>query len=562
MADLPVIQLPLPEEEQPKTLEGYISYNPVKRPLARNIGRALLPKRLENWFLGSQEDEDFLNKYSDNDIPTFEEINANYKSGLYNKDDLINYSNLRNQYEQARANRDYTDVRNANIGQGVVDIGSAAIGGGGATATKAGVSLLRPLLGKKIALQTTQGLLGGGLGGAAHGFGTGLVQEDVNPFTQSLIEGGIGAVTGGGIGYGLGKAGQKIAYNNLFKNDGIGLGRILNDDETKFANYFDDYVSGLKGDPEFITDFSQLPAVGETTPFQKARTDLKLARQGVRPQEVTTGEGLFDQDSWHGTPFEGNINKFDLDFMGSGEGAQMYGAGIYTAKGRDIANKHYRFINPDAEPIKYKGEPLMSLYDKLERQAARLHPREAQSIYDKMSLLETLDYHGGVDDLNYFSPETQNWYKNEIEPNLTMPGRLYRVQVPDNDVLLHSELPLNEQPEKVQKALRDMFFDQGIDIDNPKNIYDMGALNQKPYSEVSGQTLYNIMNGLIDGNTTNRKATSKLFDEYGIKGIRAFGDRDGEIFVTFNPENAKIVESYYPNKLYNNLTDTQKPLKN
>jgi hypothetical protein len=248
--------------------------------------------------------------------------------------------------------------------------------------------------------------------------------------------------------------------------------------------------------------------------------------------------------------------------MGSGEGAQMYGAGVYTAKGKDIANKHYRFIGEDIEPIKYKGKPLMTLYDELERQANRLHLREAQSYYDKMSLLEDLDYKGGLDDLDYFNPEIQTWYKNEIEPNLTMPGRLYRVQVPDNDVLLHSDLPLNEQPTKVQKSLRDMFFDQGIDLDDASNIYDMGTLNQQPYSEVSGQTLYNIMNGLIDGNATNRKATSKLFDDYGIKGVRAFGDRDGEIFVTFNPDNAKIVESYYPNKLYDKLTNPRQPLKN
>jgi len=293
MADLPLIQLPMPEEEQPLLLQGYISNNPVKRPLARNIGRALLPKKVENWFLGSQEDEDLLNKYSDDDIPTFDEINANYKSGLYNKEDLINYSNLRNQYDQARANRDFTDVRNANIGQGIVDIGSAAIGGGGATATKAGVQILRPLLGKKIALQTTQGLLGGGLGGAAHGFGTGLVQEDVNPLTQGLIEGGIGLGTGGAIGLGTGQIGKRLAYNNLFKNDGIGLGKVLNGDETKFANYFDDYVSGLKGDPDFITDFSQLPAVGERMLFDNAITNLRLARQGLRPS-AETAEGMFD----------------------------------------------------------------------------------------------------------------------------------------------------------------------------------------------------------------------------------------------------------------------------
>ena len=205
-------------------------------------------------------------------------------------------------------------------------------------------------------------------------------------------------------------------------------------------------------------------------------------------------------------------------------------------------------MGEDQEPIYYKGKPLLELYDNLERQASRLKPKEAQPFYDKMSLVEDLDYNGGLDNLDYFSPEVQNWYINEIEPNLTMPGGLYKVEIPDNDFLLHSELPLKEQPEKVQKALRDMFFDQGIDIDDVSNVYDMGALNKKPYSEVSGQTLYNIMNGIIGGNETNRKATSKLFNEYGIKGIRAFGDRDGEIFVTFDPKNAKIIESYYSNK--------------
>lgn len=284
-------------------------------------------------------------------------------------------------------------------------------------------------------------------------------------------------------------------------------------------------------------------------------------------RNVRNGGGLFDrlqpsikildQDSWHGTPYEGDITKFDLDFMGTGEGAQMYGAGIYTAKDKSIANRHYRFMGNNQEPISYKGKPLLNLYDDLERQANKLHPREAQPLYDKMSLIEDLDYKGEMDNLDYFNSQTQQWYKLEVEPNLTMPGRLYRVQVPDNDVLLHSDLPLNKQPEKVQKALRDMFFDSGIDIDDVSNTYNMGALNNKPYSEVDGQTLYNIMNGLIDGNATNRKATSKLFDKYGIKGIRAFGDKDGEIFVTFNPDNAKIIESYYPNKLYEKLTNSR-----
>lgn len=414
-------------------------------------------------------------------------------------------------------------------GGAALQIGSALIPASlGLKVGSSAIKALTPYMGKKIAENVATGTISGLASGAVEGLGRGLLERE-NPLKTMLSDSALSALGGGAVGYMGGQLLKNLARNNAIKTGNAN-------------NYISDYINGLKN------------------PNEK---DLRDYRTYSRSGDLSNDWQLqYDQDSFHGTPFKGDIDKFNLDFMGSGEGAQMYGAGVYTAKGKDIANKHYRFMGEDIEPIKYNDKPLMSLYDNLERQANRLHPREAQPIYDKMSLIEDLDYKGGLDNLDYFSPEVQNWYKNEIEPNLTMPGRLYRVQVPDNDVLLHSELPLNEQPQKVQKALRDMFFDKGIDIDDASNIYDRGTLNQQPYSEVSGQTLYNIMNGLIDGNATNRRATSKLFDEYGIKGVRAFGDRDGEIFVTFNPDNAKIVESYYPNRLYEQLTNPRQPLKN
>ena len=416
-----------------------------------------------------------------------------------------------------------------------VNIAVDAATGGSGTLTKQAVKQaiakpLVPYVGKQIAKNTAESLIKGAeaaaIGGATQGVTSSIADNGISKdlLSRPILYGGMGLLTGGAFGglggFGAGQIGKQLARKNLLGNPEAQM------------NFARDYLEGLNDKVLTKQGFTLGDIRG-----------LKAGEYGKLGRDV-----LLDQDAFHGTPFQGDIQKFDLDFMNTGEGAQMYGAGIYTAKDRNVANRHYRFLGDDIEPIKYKGQPLMTLYNNLEKQATRLHPRDAQPIYDKMSLLEDLDYKGGLDNLEYFSPDVQNWYKSEIEPNLTMPGRLYRVQVPDNDVLLHSELPLNEQPEKVQKALRDMFFDQGIDIDNPKNIYD----NQKPYSEVSGQTLYNIMNGLIDGNATNRKATSQLFDEYGIKGVRAFGDRDGEIFVTFNPDNAKIMESYYPNKIYEN----------
>lgn len=448
-----------------------------------------------------------------NSLSNFEKAIRKGKAAIANIDDWLNATNLNSDAYKQKVGV-ISGLTTAPFGLGTVLTGGIAKG-------------LTPVVGRKIAQTMAQGFGGGLVGGAVEG-GADSALNGKNIVKGALKGAAIGAPAGLVGGYAIGKIGQGAARTGL-KNG-----------TTNKEQYFNDYVADLNNKT-------------------KAMADFRLAQTGGNKG---ASYKLLDQDSWHGTPFKGDIDKFNLDFMGSGEGAQMYGAGVYTAKGKDIANKHYRFIGEDIEPIKYKGKPLMSLYNELERQANRLHPREAQQYYDKMSLLEDLDYKGGLDNLDYFNPEVQNWYKNEIEPNLTMPGRLYRVQVPDNDVLLHSDLPLNQQPVKVQKSLRDMFFDQGIDIDDASNIYDMGPLNQQPYSEVSGQTLYNIMNGLIDGNSTNRKATSQLFDRYGIKGIRAFGDRDGEIFVTFNPDNAKIVESYYPNKLYDTLTNPRRPLKN
>lgn len=447
-------------------------------------------------------------------LPWYEQVKRNLMAFGGNLDTWLNSGN------------DTIEKERANFGLGLA---TAPIGAG-ATLTANIAKPLVPLVGKKIGQSIASGVGSGLTGGAVEGFGRGLIEQE-NPLKTMAQDALLGGAFGGLGGYGLGKIAKGLEKQRILDNA---------ENAEMLDNWFSDYVEGI-------------------TNKTKPMAEYRGLKQGIGSGKQSV---LLDQDSWHGTPFKGEIEKFDLNFMGSGEGAQMYGAGVYTAKNKDIANKHYRFIGEDIEPIKYKGKPLMSLYDNLERQANRLRPKEAQLFYDKMSLLEDLDYKGGLDDLDYFSPEVQNWYKYEIEPNLTMPGRLYRVQVPDNDVLLHSELPLNQQPEKVQKALRDMFLNQGVDIDDASNIYDMGTLNQMPYSEVPGQTLYNIINGLIDGNTTNRKATSKLFDEYGIKGIRAFGDRDGEIFVTFNPDNAKIVESYYPNKLYEKLSKPRQSLKN
>ena len=51
-----------------------------------------------------------------------------------------------------------------------------------------------------------------------------------------------------------------------------------------------------------------------------------------------------EQTAYHGTPFEGKIDKLSTDYLGSGEGAQVHGWGLYVALNEHTA-KHYQNLN-------------------------------------------------------------------------------------------------------------------------------------------------------------------------------------------------------------------------
>lgn len=197
------------------------SANPVRnaiRQIGRNTARFILPKKAENWFLGSKEDEEFLKKYNDDNVMSYEDAATLYKQGLLSKDEFMKNTGLRLKLDSLKADAEYRDVRNTNIGKGAVDIGTAAIpfGGGGKVATTV-AGKLTPYLGRKIATETAKGAIIGGKAGLAHGVGYGLVDEDINPFTQGLVEGGIGLVGGGLLGAGTGKLERTLRAKDIAK---------------------------------------------------------------------------------------------------------------------------------------------------------------------------------------------------------------------------------------------------------------------------------------------------------------------------------------------------------
>ena len=95
--------------------------------VVRKAGRILLPKRVENWFLGEENDERLIEDESK--IPTYEELESDFKNGLISTEDFLHWVKMRSDVNNASADSDYLKERNKNIGKGVVAIGTAPIGG-------------------------------------------------------------------------------------------------------------------------------------------------------------------------------------------------------------------------------------------------------------------------------------------------------------------------------------------------------------------------------------------------------------------------------------------------
>jgi hypothetical protein len=161
--------------------------------------------------------------------------------------------------------------------------------------------------------------------------------------------------------------------------------------------------------------------------------------------------------AYHGSPHR--IDKFSSEKIGTGEGNQSYGYGLYFAESPDVA-KTYMEVNPSVLPAPirtFKGAELepgspeyhaASLLDSMTLQQARksvsgwikeADPRMAREAEGWAKTLEVLN-----------SAQSKSDFKQ-----LKNKGALYTVDIPDDMVgkMLDWDKPLSQQPEAVRKFL-------------------------------------------------------------------------------------------------------------
>ena len=146
----------------------------------------------------------------------------------------------------------------------------------------------------------------------------------------------------------------------------------------------------------------------------------------------------------------------------------------------------------------------------------------------------------------YFSKDRKiaQKYKEMLKDKGTTGGSIYKVDIPDNDVLLDWNKPIREQPLKVKEAIikfmKEHPDDYIVDGLTPEN-FDDSRTGEQWYKEVGFEL--SIEDPAIAASDRPRLASETL-NGLGIKGITYEGREDGRCFVVFDDKAISIINRY------------------
>lgn len=218
----------------------------------------------------------------------------------------------------------------------------------------------------------------------------------------------------------------------------------------------------------------------------------------------------FGLTAFHGSPHK--FDKFDMSKMGTGEGAQAYGHGLYFAESPQVARSYQfagqpayvapRTVNLANNALALSGGDKAKAIARLNQQAAQTPIGSRQPIYDAINNFDKLTS-GRV-------------------------GSLYKVDIPDEAVgkMLDWDRPLSQQSPSVQDAINRVARDPRFALDKVAD--DMRGVDWK---------------ALLD----NPEAVKEL-NRLGVPGIKYLdqGSRAGgkgtSNFVVFDDQLPKILD--------------------
>ena len=222
--------------------------------------------------------------------------------------------------------------------------------------------------------------------------------------------------------------------------------------------------------------------------------------------------------AYHGSPHD--FDRFSSDNIGTGEGAQAYGHGLYFAEREGTALSYRDQLTPrdfeyeDYLSSQYKDAEKLQDYGRMEMlEKAMMHDTPK----DFRDIALDADYD---DDYRQMASEMADEIESFVSPSGKPAnfGHMYEVDINASpDELLDYDAPLNTQSPKIQKAIDDMMNSKGVE----SYVRDFGDGAEKIYigTGIGGKNTGREILGTITGQSGSSGA-SQMLNDIGIKGIK------------------------------------------
>ena len=287
----------------------------------------------------------------------------------------------------------------------------------------------------------------------------------------------------------------------------------------------------------------------------------------------------YNQSAWHGSPHD--FDTFDLGAIGTGEGNQAHGWGLYFAKKKSVSRNYQKVLskrlgttNPKLFKVEIPDEKTMLDEDKYFKE-------QNKDIINKIvSAVNDLEIDKRKALLDYYK-EHPSYNTNQEYKKLL--GKIQSIKQ-DRDYIADA---LTNNVNKIkEKIARETAAEYGYNFDELKadNTFEMakkliGEINEKlsalekekevegakekikedkilesigdtftktPYT---GRDVYVALSKAFGGD----KGASEFLNSTGVKGITYDGYTDGRCYVVFDDKAIKVIEKY--NQSVNGMTE-------
>jgi hypothetical protein len=226
---------------------------------------------------------------------------------------------------------------------------------------------------------------------------------------------------------------------------------------------------------------------------ESAREPLTGPKTQALASQMAEGYFPVGMTVYHGSPYK--FTAFDPAKIGTGEGAQAYGHGLYVAENPTVAKGYAKNVK-DLDSIQSYNQRL----------------KQISKIMDEDSVYPGA-YRKFKSDKGKKAAEEYDAVMEMRDQKSTDPGNLYKIDLPDEHIekMLDWDKPLSQQPKNVQKAFNSIIKDSSIlDEDTLKGL--------KSNPDPIGKSFYNQLS--MSDNISHPSEASNILNKLDVPGIK------------------------------------------